>query len=147
MKAWDSDWRARAQEVDQRLVNADDPDEARDLYVDFWGETVTKTDLLLREMDAAGHPAVRGGERIARALRLAYAKTLPPMQVARAVVVALPDNPERFAAGLAEIKSNMARDFDVLVEDIIAWRAKMERTISDKVRAVFYNNAARCRAL
>jgi hypothetical protein len=77
VKAWDTDWRARAQEVDQRLVSADDPGEARDLYVDFWGETVTKTDLLLREMDAAGHPAVRGGEGLARAYRLVFAKTLP----------------------------------------------------------------------
>jgi hypothetical protein len=108
---------------------------------DFWDETVTKTDRLLREMDATVHPAVRGGERIARALRLAFAKTLPPMQMARAVVVALPDDPERFSAGLAEIKSNMARAFDVLDQDIIAWRAKMERTLSDKVRAAFYNAA------
>ena len=145
MKAWDTDWKTRVREVDS--VYANGPDEAREQYGDFWGETVTKTDRLLREMDAAGHPAIRGGERIARALRLAFAKTLPPMQMARAVVVALPDDPERFSAGLAEIKSNMARAFDVLDQDIIAWRARMERTLSDKVRAAFYNNAARCRAL
>jgi hypothetical protein len=145
MKAWDTDWKTRVREVDS--VYANGPDEAREQYGDFWGETVTKTDRLLREMDAAGHPAIRGGERIARALRLAFAKTLPPMQMARAVVVALPDDPERFSAGLAEIKSNMARAFDVLDQDIIAWRARMERTLSDKVRAAFYNAAPTCRAL
>jgi hypothetical protein len=145
VKAWDTDWRARVREVDQRFANG--PDEARDQYGDFWGETVRKTDLLLREMDAAGHPAVRGGEGLARAYRLAFAKTLPPMQMARAVVMALPDDPERFSAGLAEIKSNMARAFEVLDQDIIALRAKMERTLSDKVRAAFYNAAPTCRAL
>ena len=145
MTAWDTDWRARVRDVDS--VYANGPDEAREQYGDFWGETVTKTDLLLRELDAAGHPAVRGGERIARALRLAFAKTLPPMQMARAVVVALPDDPKRFSAGLAEIKSNMARAFDARDQDMIAWRAKMERTLSDKVRAAFYNAAPTCRAL
>ena len=143
VEAWDTDWKTRVREVDS--VYADGPDEARDQYGDFWGDTVTKTGLLLREMDAAGHPAIRGGERVARAYRLVFAKTLPPMQMARAVVVALPDDPERFSAGLAEIKSNMARAFDVLDQDIIALRAKMERTLSDKVRAAFYNNTT-CRA-
>ena len=52
-----------------------------------------------------------------------------------------------FSAGLAEIKSNMARAFDVRDQDMIAWRAEMERTLSDKVRAAFYNSAVRCRAL
>jgi hypothetical protein len=72
---------------------------------------------------------------------------LPRMQMARAIAAALPDDPERFSAGLAEIKSNIARVFDVLDEDVIALRGKMDRTLSDKVRAAFYNNAARCRAL
>jgi hypothetical protein len=147
MTAWDTDLKARVRELDQRALSVNDPDEARDLYVDFWGETVTKTDLLLRELDAAGHPAVRGGEWLARANRSVYAKALPPMQMARAVAAALPDDPEGFSAGLADIKSNMARAFDVLDQDIIALRAKMERTLSDKVRAALYNNAARCRAL
>ena len=140
VKAWDSDWRARAQEVDQRLVNADDPDEARDLYVDFWGETVTKTDLLLREMDAAGHPAVRGGEGVARAYRLVFAKTLPPMQMARAVAVALPDDPERFSARLAEIRSNMTLAFDVRDQEILALHAKLDKTLPEKLRAALNHN-------
>jgi hypothetical protein len=72
---------------------------------------------------------------------------LPRMQMARAIAAALPDDPERFSAGLADIKSNMARAFDVLDQDMIALRAKMERSLSDKVRAALYNNAARCRAL
>jgi hypothetical protein len=55
--------------------------------------------------------------------------------------------PGTVSAGLAEIKSNIARVFDVLDEDVIALRGKMDRTLSDKVRAAFYNNAARCRAL
>jgi hypothetical protein len=140
VKAWDTDWRARAQEVDRRLGSADDPDEARNLYVDFWGETVTKTELLLRQMDAAGHPAVRGGEGVARAYRLVFAKTLPPMQMASAVAVALPDDQERFSAQVAEIGSNMSRAFDVRDQEILALHAKLDKTIPDKLRAALNNN-------
>ena len=142
MHTWETGWKARVREVDS--VYATGPDEAREQYGDFWGETVTKTDLLLREMDAAGHPAIRGGEGIARAYRLAFAKLLPPMQMARAVVAALPDDPERFSAGLAEIMSNMGRAFDVRDQDVIALRAKMDRTLSDKVRATFDKSAPNC---
>jgi len=143
VKAWNTDYRARARELNQSTTEYD-PDEARDILVDFWDETVTKTDLLLREMDAAGHPAVRGGEGVARAYRLVFAKTLPPMQMARAVAAAIPDDTERFYAGLAEIKSNMARAFAVRNQDMIALRAKTDRTLWNMVRATFYNN---CQAL
>jgi hypothetical protein len=139
VKAWNTDYRARARELNQSTTEYD-PDEARNILVDFWDETVTKTDLLLREMDAAGHPAVRGGEGVARAYRLVFAKTLPPMQMARAVAAAIPDDPDRFYAGLAEIKSNMARAFAARNQDMIALHAKLDKTLPDKLRAALNNN-------
>jgi hypothetical protein len=144
VEAWATNWESRTREVNQHLVSANGipAEEARDLYVDFWGETATKTDLLLREMDAAGRPAVRGGEGVARAYRLVFAQALPPMQMAHALTAALPDDPERVSAGIAEIRSNMARASDVFHQDMAALRAKLDRTLSGEVRAAFFNNTS-----
>jgi hypothetical protein len=145
-ESWDTDWKRRVRELDQSLANANRLDETRNLYVDFWDETVTKTDLLLRQLDAAGHPAVRGGEGVARAYRLVFAKTLPPMQMARAVAAALPEDPERLSAGLAEIRANMARAFDVRDQDLFALHAKLDKTLPDKLRAALDNDPI-CKAI
>jgi hypothetical protein len=128
------------------LARADDLGEMRSLYVVFWNDTASKTELLLRQFDAAGHPAVPGGEGVARAYRFVFAKTVPPMQMARAVAAALPDDPERLSAGLAEIRSNMARAFDVRNQDLFTLHAKLDKTLPHKLRAAI-NDDPVCRAL
>lgn len=99
VKSWNTGLETRDHELEQHVANADSLDQTRDLYVQFWAETAEKTDELLRQLDGAGHPAVGGGEGIARGYRLGFAKTLPPMQMARAVAAALPDDPGRFPQG------------------------------------------------
>jgi hypothetical protein len=146
VKGWDADWKTRVRALDQSLASANDLGETRSLYVAFWNDTASKTELLLRQFDAAGHPAVRGGEGVARAYRLVFAKTLPPMQMARAVAVALPDDPERLSAGLAEIRSNMARAFDVRDQDLFTLHAKLDKTLPDELRAAIDHDPV-CRAL
>lgn len=146
VKGWDTDWRTRVRAFDESLANANDLGETRSLYVAFWNDTASKTELLLRQMDAAGHPAVRGGEGVARAYRLSFAKTVPPMQMARTVAAALPDDPERLSAGLEEIRSNMARAFDVRDQDLFTLHAKLDKTLPHKLRAAI-NDDPVCRAL
>jgi hypothetical protein len=60
--------------------------------------------------------------------------------MARVVAVALPDDPERFSARLAEIRSNMTRAFDVRDQEILALHAKLDKTLPDKLRAALNNN-------
>jgi hypothetical protein len=146
VKSWNTGLATRDHELEQHVANADSLDQTRDLYVQFWEETAEKTDELLRQLDAAGHPAVRGGERIARGYRLGFAKTLPPMQMARAVAAALPDDPGRFSAGLAEIRTNMARAFAIRDDYLFALHNKLNKTLPAKLRHAFNNNAT-CRAI
>jgi hypothetical protein len=68
------------------------------------------------------------------------------MQMARAVAAALPDDPEQLSAGLAEIRSNMARAFDVRDQDLFALRAKLDKTLPDELRAAIDDDPV-CRAL
>ena len=146
VKGWDTDWEFRTHELDHRVASADGLDESRSLYVDFWDETVKKTDQLLREFDAAGHPAVRGGERIARAYRLIFAKTFPPMEMARAVAAALPDDPARFSAGLAEIRRNMARVFARRDDELFVLHTKLYKTLPSELRHAM-NDDPVCRTI
>jgi hypothetical protein len=146
VKGWETDWKARAHVLDESLAGVDSLDQTRNLYVDFWGESVTKTDRLLHELDAAGHPAVRGGEGIARAYRLIFAKTFPPTEMARAVAVALPDDPARFSEGLAEIRSNMARVFAVRDDELVALHDKLNKTLPSELRKAINENPV-CRTI
>ena len=66
VEAWATNWESRTREVNQHLVSADGiPAEvARDLYVDFWGETTTKTDLA--SPNGCGGPSGRPRRRRGR---------------------------------------------------------------------------------
>ena len=146
VKDWKADWARRVQEIDQAILRSRGLDERRTLYVDFWDETVRSTTELVGDFDAAGHPAVRGGEAVARGYRGVFAETVPAMEMALAVATALPEDPERFSEGEAEIRTNMARAFAIRNHDLDALHDRLEASLPAKLRDAFDNDPT-CRAI
>ena len=146
VKDWKADWARRVQEIDQAILRSRGLDERRTLYVDFWDETVRSTTELVGDFDAAGHPAVRGGEAVARGYRGVFAETVPAMEMALAVATALPEDPERFSEGEAEIRTNMARAFAIRNHDLDALHDRLEASLPANLRDAFDNDPT-CRAI
>jgi hypothetical protein len=68
----------------QAASNAGSVREARELLVATLDNEIARTTQLLRELDAAGHPAVENGEKIARDYRQAFGS--PSCQLSNASV-------------------------------------------------------------
>ena len=71
---------------------------------------------------------------------------MPAMEMALAVATALPEDPERFSDGEAEIRTNMARAFAILNHDLDALHDRLEASLPAKLRDAFDNDPT-CRAI
>jgi hypothetical protein len=108
ISGWKADLEQRANELQDTAAGASSISEGRDLIVDFLDTTITRTDQMLNEVEAAGNPAVDDGETIARDFRAELAKIKPIFEDAREKAAALPDDPQGFAEGAQEIGTAMA---------------------------------------
>lgn len=106
--SWMNDIEAGGTDLQQQAANTKSIAEGRELIVGFLDDTVTLTDRMLREVEAAGYPDVESGEDIASDFREELGKIRPAFVHARAKAVALPDDPEEFASGAQEIGIEMA---------------------------------------
>ena len=63
-------WRAPTNaDLLRRLEKPKGTVEARTVLIAFWGDAVARTDDFLRDLDAAGSPAVEDGDKMAQGLR------------------------------------------------------------------------------
>jgi hypothetical protein len=108
LSSWKSDLETRANELQDTAASATSIAEGRDLIVDFLDETITRTDQMMNELEAAGNPAVDDGETIAREFRAEIAKIKPIFEDAREKAAALPEDPQGFAEGAQEIGTAMS---------------------------------------
>jgi hypothetical protein len=93
--------------LQQQLGNVTSIAEARQLLVDYLDESITGTDQLLDQLEAAGDPAVENGDEIGQTLRTEFATAKPALQNARKKAAALPDDPQAFATGAAKIGTEL----------------------------------------
>lgn len=105
---WKNDLEQGANELQDTAANTTSIAEGRDLIVDFLDTTVTRTDQMLSEVEAAGNPAVDNGEAIAHDFNEELAKIKPVFEDAREKAAALPDDPQAFVQGAQEIGTSMA---------------------------------------
>jgi hypothetical protein len=108
LQSWRSDLETKTNDLQSTAAGATSVAEGRDLIVDFLDETITRTDQMLNEVEAAGSPDVDDGETIARDFRTQLAKIKPIFEDAREKAADLPDDPQGFAEGAQEIGTAMS---------------------------------------
>ena len=99
--------RQQSIKLQQELGKATSVAEARQSILEFLDASVMLQDHMLDQLQAAGYPDVEHGGVIAVDLRTELAKVKPALQDARKKAAALPDDPQAFARGAAEIESNL----------------------------------------
>jgi hypothetical protein len=91
--------------------DAEDLEQARDQFVDFFDQVIDRTDRMLAEIDEAGTPAVEEGEAIAEDLRSTLAPIQDAFEDARAEAEELPtDDPAAFQAGATQIGESVQEE-------------------------------------
>ena len=88
-----TDVQQRGMKLQQQLGNVTSIAEARQLLVDYLDASITGTDQVLDQLEAAGNPAVENGNEIGQTLRTELANLKPALQDAREKSAALPDEP------------------------------------------------------
>jgi len=111
IKGFQDDVQRRGVNLRQQLGTVASIAEARQLLVDYLDASITGTDRVLDQLEAAGDPAVENGDEIGQTLRTELAKMKPALQEARKKAAALPDDPQRFASGGEEIGMELNATF------------------------------------
>jgi hypothetical protein len=132
---WQVDFGAQDKLLRQATSNVTSVREARELIIATTDNEIARTTQLLRELDAAGHPGVENGEKIAGDYRQVYGSALPILERYRDAVKALPTDPQDFMQGLNKTEVNFAADID----DFVARRkaTNQEAAESSQLRSAF----------
>ena len=103
------DWVDELQTRSDALTTSDATgvDEVRTAFVDFLDDAVARTDQMVEEVEATGHPDVENGEEIADGLLAELRPMQSTLEEARDKAEALPDDPTAFAQGAQEIGESM----------------------------------------
>lgn len=102
--AWAEGVQEESTALGEAAQGAENLEEARDDFVEFFDQVIERTDRMLAEIDDAGAPAVEDGEAIAEDLRSALEPIQDAFEDARADAENLPtDDPGAFQAGATRI--------------------------------------------
>jgi hypothetical protein len=140
VKGWQVEFDTQNKLLTQASSNVRSIREARGLIVATLDNQIARTSQLLRELDAAGDPAVENGERIARDYRQAFASLAPILERARDDAIALPADPDGFSQGLTKLYDKVGTDIDAF--GARTRKAKDEAAASSELRSALADTPA-----
>jgi hypothetical protein len=139
-KGWQVDFDTQNKLLVQAASNASSVRETRDLLIATLDNEIARTTQLLRELDAAGHPAVENGEKIARDYRQAFGTLMPTLERLRKAVTSLPTDPQGFGQGLMKLYEKFGADADAFIARAKA--VKQEAAASSELRSALADTPA-----
>jgi hypothetical protein len=104
---WVDELQTRSDALGETTSGASGVEDVRTAFVDFLDDAVARTDQMVDEVEAAGHPDVENGEEIADGLLAELRPMQAELEDARDNAEALPDDPTAFAQGAQEIGQSM----------------------------------------
>jgi hypothetical protein len=106
---WQTSLQTKAQGLPAEVLQADSPADAKKRIEGFLDEVVDETDAMIQKVDAAGKPAVNGGQRVSTAVHARLLEVKAAFESARAKVDNVPtDNPLAFQQQLTQIGQQLA---------------------------------------
>jgi hypothetical protein len=140
VKGWQVDFDTPSGLLTQAGSSVSSVRETRELIVATADNQIARTSQLLRELDAAGDPAVENGEKIARDYREAFGSLAPTLQRFRDGVTKLPGDPQGFSQGLTKLFDQLGPDLDAFAA--AGKHAKDEAAASSELRSALADTPA-----
>ena len=110
---WVQDFQARFESLQSSVTPGMQPEDARTILADFYGDLAARTDELLGDLDAVGQPAVDEGAAISRDFRAPFESIRPALLDAKADAEQLPvDDQAAFQEAAAELDKSLQQAFD-----------------------------------
>ena len=130
---WQTSLQTQAQGLPQEVLQADSPQDAKKQIVDFLDQVVDETQTMIDKVDAAGRPAVDGGQRVATAVHTRLEKVKQAFENARSSVENVPtDNPLAFQQQLTKIGQDLSTQGQALGDVLGSADAQPLRDAIDK---------------